>query len=218
MHLLISTIVLRPYVFLFLAAFLFISIVNYGVGATILFTLLTYGVALGCEWSAIHNGFPFGLYHYSQATRGREIWVLGVPWFDSISFTFIAFASYTLALLLSSPLYRHRWDVRTLDTWRLRKAVRVWLLSAVFMMMVDMVTDPLSLRGNEWFLGQLFSYDPPGPYFGVPITNYLGWFFVAAISVAIFQILDHWINFGGRKPLGVIPSMRLRTLLGPALY
>ena len=61
MHLLLSTIALRPYVFVFLAAFLFIAIVNFGFRTTILFSLLTYAVSLACEWSSIRNGFPFGL-------------------------------------------------------------------------------------------------------------------------------------------------------------
>ena len=103
MHLLLSTIALRPYVFIFLASFLFIAIVNFGLRTTLLFTVLTYAVSLACEWSSIHNGFPFGLYHYIDATRAREIWVFGVPFMDSLSFTFLAFASYTVALLLSSP-------------------------------------------------------------------------------------------------------------------
>src|ERR1700674_4022747 len=107
MHLLLSTIALRPYVFIFMAGFLFIAIVNVGFRATILFSILTYGVSLACELSSIRNGFPFGLYHYVEATRGREIWAFGVPLMDSLSFTFLGFASYTVALLLSAPLYRH---------------------------------------------------------------------------------------------------------------
>ncbi|MGH7880124.1 MAG: carotenoid biosynthesis protein, partial [Candidatus Binataceae bacterium] len=97
MALLFSTIALRPYVFIFLAAFLFIAIINFGVRTTLLFMLLTYAVAMVCEWSSVHNGFPFGLYHYVEVTRGREIWVAGVPLFDSLSFTFLGFASYTVA-------------------------------------------------------------------------------------------------------------------------
>ena len=84
MHLLLSTIALRPYVFIFLASFLFIAIVNFGLRTTLLFTLLTYAVSLACEWSSVHNGFPFGLYHYIDATRAREIWVFGVPFMDSL--------------------------------------------------------------------------------------------------------------------------------------
>src|SRR6266851_3069951 len=214
MHLLLSTVALRPYVFIFLAAFLFIAIINFGLRATLLFTVLTYVVSLACEWSSVHDGFPFGLYHYIQATRGREIWVFGVPLMDSLSFTFLAFASYTVALLLTAPLYRRGWDLRLLDTWQLRRSPRVWLMAALFMVMVDMVVDPLSVLGDRWFLGKIFWYDPPGPHFGVPISNYLGWFFVAAIGIAIFQLLDAWLNRGARKPFSAAPGFPCRALLG----
>jgi uncharacterized membrane protein len=218
MHILLSTIALRPYVFIFLGCFLFISIVNFGAATTVLFTLLTYGVALACEWSSVHNGFPFGLYHYIPATRGREIWVFGVPFMDSLSFTFLSFVSYTLALLLSSPLFRRGYDLRLLDTWKLRRSPRVWLMAALFMVMIDMLADPLAVLGNRWFLGRIFWYDPPGPFFGVPISNFLGWYLVSAIAVAIFQWLDGMLNRDGRKPMAAIPAMPSRALLGPALY
>lgn len=218
MHLLLATLELRPYVFIFLASYLAIAIVNFGLRTTMLFTVLTYAVSLACEWSSVHNGFPFGLYHYLDATRGREIWIAGVPFMDSLSFTFLGFASYTVALLVASPLHRRGLDLRLLDNWKIRRAPRVWMMSALFMVMVDMVVDPLSVRGDRWFLGKIFWYDPPGPHFGVPISNYLGWFFVAAIAIAMFQLLDGWINRGAGKPAGAIPTLPSRALLGPMLY
>jgi uncharacterized membrane protein len=218
MQLLLSTIALRPYVFVYLVSFLFFSVVNFGMRATLLFGALTYGVVLACEYSSVHNGLPFGLYHYVETTRGHEIWVVGVPLFDSISFTFMAFASYTVALLLCSPLYRRGSDLRLLDTWRIRRSPRVWLMAALFMVMVDIVVDPLSVLGERWFLGRIFWYDPRGVYFGVPISNYLGWYLVAAVSVAIFQWLDFWLNRAPRKPFGVLPALPSRALLGPMLY
>jgi Carotenoid biosynthesis protein len=86
------------------------------------------------------------------------------------------------------------------------------------MVMVDMAADPLSVLGDRWFLGRLFWYDPPGPYFGVPISNYLGWFFVGAISIAVFQLLDSRLNRGRGKPGGVLAQFPSRALLGPLLY
>ena len=219
MEVLLSTIALRPYVFVFLAAYLFIAIVNFGFRTTILFTALTYAVAFACEASSTSNGFPFGLYHYVEATRGREVWIMGVPFFDSLSFTFLSFASYTVAILISSPLYRRGIDLRLLDTFAIRRAPRVWLMAALFMVMVDWVVDPLSVMGDRWFLGRIFWYDPPGPHFGVPIVNYLGWFLVAAITVAIFQQLDSRLNRGAAaKPAGVMAALPSRALYGPALY
>jgi len=216
-RLLLLTLALRPYVFVFLASFLAISIINFGVRTTLLFTALTYAVSLTCEWSSVHNGFPFGLYHYINATRDRELWVIGVPFMDSLSFTFLAFASYTVALLVSAPLYRRGWDLRLLDTWKIRRAPRVWLMASLFMVMIDLVVDPLSVLGDRWFLGRIFWYEPPGPHFGVPISNYLGWYLVAAVTIAIFVVLDRLLNRHAR-PLGARPSFPSRALLGPALY
>ncbi len=218
MHLLLSTVLLRPYVFVFLASFLFISIINYGLRTTLVFLTLTYIAAFICEWSSVHNGFPFGLYHYIEATRDREIWIAGVPFFDSLSFTFLAFASYTLALLIAVPLYRDGLDLKLLDTRALRRSPRVWLMAALFMTMVDWVVDPLSVLGDRWFLGRIFWYDPPGPHFGVPISNYLGWYFLALIGVALFQWLDAHLNRDSAQPYGVVPAFPSRALLGPGLY
>ena len=216
-RLLLLTVALRPYVFVFLASFLAVAIINFGVRTTLLFTALTYAVSLTCEWSSVHNGFPFGLYHYINATRARELWVIGVPFMDSLSFTFLAFASYTVALLVSAPLYRRGWDLRLLDTWKIRRAPRVWLMASMFMVMIDFVVDPLSVLGDRWFLGRIFWYEPPGPHFGVPISNYLGWYLVAAVTIAIFVVLDRLLNRHAR-PLGARPSFPSRALLGPALY
>ena len=216
-RLLLLTVALRPYVFVFLASFLIISIINFGVRTTLLFTALTYAVSLTCEWSSVHNGFPFGLYHYIDATRDRELWVIGVPFMDSLSFTFLAFASYTVALLVSAPLYRSGWDLRLLDSWKIRRAPRVWLMASLFMVMIDFVVDPLSVLGDRWFLGKIFWYDSPGPHFGVPISNYLGWYLVAAVTIAIFVVLDRLLNRHAR-PVGGRPSFPSRALLGPALY
>jgi putative membrane protein len=218
MHLLLSTIALRPYVFIFLASFLFIAVINFGLRTTLLFAAITYAVSLASEWSSVHNGFPFGLYHYVEATRGRELWVFGVPFMDSLSFTFLSFASYSVALLLSSPLYRRGWDLRLLDTRRIRRAPRVWLMASLFMVMIDWVVDPLSVLGDRWFLGRIFWYDPPGPHFGVPISNYLGWYLVAAITIMIFIRLDSIVNRQKAKPYGAVPSFPSRAMLGPALY
>jgi uncharacterized membrane protein len=216
--LLLSTIVLRPYVFIFLGVFLFVSIVNFGLRTTVIFTVLTYAVALACEWSSVHNGFPFGLYHYIPATIGREIWVLGVPLMDSLSFTFLSFASYTVALVVASPIGWRGMDLRLYDTRAIRRSPRVWMMAALFMMMLDLALDPLCVLGDRWFLGRIFWYDPPGPHFGVPISNYLGWFFVAAVAVALFQFLDARLAKGNSKPLGVAPALPWRWLLGPGLY
>src|SRR5262249_59428602 len=64
------------------------------------FTVWAGGVAFVAEWSSTRTGFPFGLYHYTGVTAGRELYLSNVPVFDSLSFTFLAYASLGLARLL----------------------------------------------------------------------------------------------------------------------
>jgi len=97
MDLLIGSLVLRPYVFLFMAAFLAAGARDLGLRRTLLFGAVLWPIAWAAEWSSIHVGIPFGLYHYTGLTRGQELYVAGVPFFDSLSFTFLAYAAYCLA-------------------------------------------------------------------------------------------------------------------------
>ena len=53
---------------------------------------------------------------------------------------------------------------------------------------IDMVIDPVALRGDRWFLGKIYYYPEPGVHFGVPFANYIGWAVVGASpSRSIFR-------------------------------
>jgi uncharacterized membrane protein len=55
--------------------------------------------------------------------------------------------------------------------------------AGVLMMLLDVVIDPLAVRGREWFLGHIFFYPEGGVYFGVPLSNFGGWLIVGWIMV-----------------------------------
>jgi putative membrane protein len=55
------------------------------------------------------------------------------------------------------------------------------------MMMLDVVIDPAAVRGERWFLGDLFYYAEGGVYFGVPLSNFAGWWLVGAIGVFAYE-------------------------------
>ncbi len=71
------------------------------------------------------------------------------------------------------------------------------LTAGALMMALDIVIDPLAVRGDRWFLGPLFAYATPGPYFGVPISNFVGWVIVGATGVGLFLALTK--NVSGRR-------------------
>jgi hypothetical protein len=183
----------------------------------LLFSVVGYGIAWLSEFSSIHNGFPYGLYYYLDGTQGKEIWVLGVPLMDSISYVFLAYASYSLALLVFSPLRRSRWMMYVLETKRIRESLQVRALGALLFVYLDIIIDPVALRGDRWFLGQLYEYPEKGIYFGVPLSNFLGWFLVGFSMIYALQMIDRYLRqretddyIGYKYPW--------RFLIGPALY
>jgi len=171
--LLAGTFVLRPYVIGFLAFFLAAGIRDLGRARTLGFLLWGFLVALVAELSSTRVGVPFGLYHYSGETAGLELFLSNVPFFSPLSFPFLAYASFSLARQALGP------------GWAGTRAgrLRTVALSGVLMALLDVVIDPLAVRGERWFLGHLFTYPEGGVYFGVPLSNFVGWLLVGWATV-----------------------------------
>lgn len=213
-----KTIVLRPYVFIFLAAFLFSAVKLIGWPRTWRFWLISWATAFICEFSSTRTGIPFGWYFYNGSTIGQELYFFNVPFMDSISFSFLLFASYCVALGLllppESPLSTGRFSLRALQfDLDARTSKAVYGLTALLFAFIDMVIDPVALRGDRWFLGKIYYYPDPGWHFGVPFANYVGWAVVGLISLALYFPLDRRL-----ASLAISPSMTQRLLLGIGLY
>jgi putative membrane protein len=217
--LLIGTITLRPYVFIFLAVHFLVNTLTFGAKQTVAFTLGGYLLVFLSEYSSTRTGFPYGFYYYIGTTRQQELWISNVPFMDSLSFTFLASASYTTALFLCSPLWRTRSDVQVVDTKAIRRSPAVLALSVMLFVLIDIVIDPLALRGSRWFLGQIYGYYEEGVYFGVPLANFLGWAIVGVALVTWHRLLDgvFWRRPQQQRKWG-IARVPYRGLLGPLLY
>jgi len=169
MELLIDTMVLRPYVFIFVAAFVAAGLSDLGWRRTLGFALWVWPVAWVSEFTSTKIGVPFGSYHYTESTRGQELFIAHIPLMDSLSFTFLAYAAFTLA---RAALKGHTTSRVTLT-----------IVAGLLMMLIDVVIDPLAVRGDQWFLGRIFDYAEPGIYFGVPLSNFAGWWLVGLMGV-----------------------------------
>lgn len=191
-RLLIGTIELRPYVFIFFAIYLVIAVTTIGLKRTAIFTVLAYAIAFVSEYSSSHgdSGIPFGVYRYIQSTRERELWIAGVPFMDSLSFTFLSFVSYRLAILLLSPFQGLSTGVRAEAPQRKLGALWTACLAGFLMMYLDIIIDPVALQGKKWFLGEIYYYPGGGAYFGVTLANFAGWFAVCMIIVLAFTAID----------------------------
>jgi uncharacterized membrane protein len=195
LRLLAGTLVLRPYVFVFLSVYLLLAVPTWGWRRTALYTVLGYILAWAAEYASIHTGFPFGLYTYISApTLGKELWVAGVPFMDSLSFVFLTFAGLQTARLALEPLKREApgWGIRWTATeqpvrWR------TWALAGLLTMGLDIVIDPVALRGDRWFLGRIYYYNHGGLYSGVPLSNFAGWALLSWTIIGVFLALDRWL-------------------------
>lgn len=212
----LGTVTMRPYVFFFFATYLVAAVLHLGWRKTLWFTVAGYLIAFASEYSSINNGFPYGWYYYIETTRGQELWVAGVPFFDSLSYVFLSYCSYATALLVLSPVKGSRRDLVSLETGRLRRSFSALFLGSLFQVFLDIVTDPVALQGHRWFLGRIYGYREVGAHFGIPLTNYLGWWLVSALLIGALQLIDRFIGGKGR-PVGVAAAP-FRCLYAPFLY
>ena len=135
-------------------------------------------IAFGAEWASSAGPVgPFGPYNYQDRGLGHDWRLLGVPLFDSLSFTWLAVCTYVLT------------------GWLGARGARRPILAALAMVAIDLVVDPVALRGASWWLGAIYSYPAgSGLWYGVSALNYLGWFLVGLT-------LQLWIAFwlGGQR-------------------
>ncbi|HEX9747535.1 MAG TPA: carotenoid biosynthesis protein [Methylomirabilota bacterium] len=182
--LLAGTVALRPYVVGFLAFFLVAGTRDLGRVRTLGFLLWGFLVPLGAELLSTRVGVPFGLYHYSGETTGAELFLANVPFFSPLSFPFLAYASFCLARRALGPGGAGSRAGR----------LRLVALSGALMTLLDVVIDPLAVRGGRWFLGHIFAYPEGGIYFGVPLSNFAGWLLVGWATVGGYV----WVAGAGR--------------------
>ncbi len=203
-RLLLGSLWLRPYVFAFLTVHLLGTSGLLGWRRTTAFTVITWAVAFVAEASSIRTGIPFGWYYYVPTTAHRELWIFGVPFFDSLSFSFLLAASYGLAWLLLVP-------GRPGAGSRPSRAAHI-LVAVCLFVLADVAIDPVALRGDRWFLGRIYGYPEPGIYFGVPLANFLGWAVVGLVAAGLYHAWER------RLPATGLIGCRGRALLCPALY
>ncbi len=187
---LINLFIIRPYVILFLIAFLFLAIKRWGVTKSLVWLVSGYLLAWASEFSSVHNGFPYGEYYYVYENLRGELLFFGVPFFDSLSYAFLTFAGFTTAEYFldqkqaTESTEKNKKTLRTLCPLWIKKI----LLGAFLTMMLDVIIDPVATMGEKWFLGKIHYYAHPGWYFGIPLTNFAGWFLVSFVIIG-FNLL-----------------------------
>lgn len=207
----------RPYILVFLLAFLALSWLEQGSLRTLIWLVSGYLIALAAEWTSINYGHPFGWYQYHYDTLQNDLVVAGVPFFDSLSFVFLSYVSFSFAQFFLSPLWAEGRDLQRCSSRRVRNSTGVLLLGAVLMVVVDLIVDPVASLGRHWYLGDIYHYLEPGPHFGVPLQNYFGWFLVAWVTIFVNQKLDGLLAGKKGRPVR-LRHAHLKGLYAPLFW
>lgn len=134
------------------------------------------------EAIGITTGLPYGEFYYSD-WMGIKIFGL-VPWSVAFAFAPLIFGSLSIS-------------VKLVRDWKLQI-----VLSAIILVLVDMVLDPAAVVLSIWV------WLTPGPYYGIPLTNYTGWFLTAFIaSLILYQTIQRIEDVQEEFPIEVSSSL-----------
>lgn len=207
----------RPYVTLFMVFFAILSWLEQGWTRTLLWVLSSYLIALTAEWGSINHGILFGDYTYHYDALGHDLVIFGVPFFDTLSFSFLSYVSFSFAQFFMSPLSVHHGSFQRIASSSLRQSWPTILLGSFLMVVIDWVVDPIANLGEFWFLGKIYHYPNPGVHFGVTFANYCGWFVVALLTILVNRSIDRALlaREGGEPQLH---PFRYKGLFAPLFW
>ena len=119
-------------------------------------------------------GLQSGLYYFTDLMGPR---IDKAPLAIGLSWMAVFYMGWFMANLVcdGAPSPRHNSILRIV----VKSAVASLIVSAS-----DLAADPVSVEGGLWV------WVDGGPFFGVPYSNYIGWFFVGTIILSIIGIVN----------------------------
>jgi uncharacterized membrane protein len=143
----------------------------YRVKGMLAFTGFCLGVGALCESLSLRTGFPFGHYYFTSFMGPK---VLQVPILLLLAYLGIGYCSWVLALLIlgfrNQPLTGAR-------------VITLPLLASLIMLAWDLSTEAIwSTIDRAWI------WRDGGSFFGVPVSNFLGWYFTAYLFYQAFAL------------------------------
>ena len=157
---------------------------RYGIKNIIYLMLLTFVVSWAYETISIYTGFPFGNYHYTDYL-GPKIGV--VPWTIMPTYFSMGYFSWGIASILIDKR-----DSSITGSDVLLHPV----LASFIMVMWDVCFDPDSSTISGYWI-----WHDGGEYFGVPFSNYLGWYLCVFTFYFIFSLMRRYSKDNDSKPV-----------------
>src|ERR1700730_12475594 len=126
------------------------------------------------ENTSILTGFPFGHYHYTDGL-GPKLFL--VPLLIGPAYFSTGYLAWALSNVLVGEVRRGSSAFTTFA---------VPFIASFLMVMWDLCLDPTAST-----IRHIWIWEQGGGYFGVPLTNYLGWFFTVYVFLQLFAL---WVR------------------------
>jgi len=158
----------------------------YGSRGILTFTALCLGIGNIMENLGVLTGFPFGHYYFTDVMGPK---FFAVPMLLGLAYVGMGYLSWMLARLILGgariPLTGSR-------------VVTVPLVAGFIMVAWDICMDPIwSTIVHAWIWRQ------GGAYFGVPVSNFLGWYLTVFLFYQLFAVyLRGRATYNGPLPSG----------------
>lgn len=177
---LLGTVLGRWYVTAFGIAFALLATRHLGGRRTVIYAVVAVAVGLIAEnGSASELGLPYGRYEFNPELKGDEIWVGDVPLMVALSYTFMSYFGFGAARMVVAGPRRTRGSMPVLE----------YLVAVLLTVWAIWIVDPVSRLGEHFFLGELFAYEGPGFWFGLPLGSQVGFTVTSAILVGVLTWL-----------------------------
>ncbi|MEV5529570.1 carotenoid biosynthesis protein [Streptomyces prunicolor] len=150
---------------------------RYGAKVLLFFLAETLVVSNFFEDLSISTGFPFGHYHYTGGPQLIHVPIQIGPIYFGLGYACWLVASALLDEADADLGTRTRTGRRRID------AVALPMLAAALMTMFDVGSDSIAST-----VGGIWVWERGGGLFGVPYTNYLGWWLVTYVFFQIFAV------------------------------
>jgi uncharacterized membrane protein len=194
-HEIVGTFVGRWYVTLFGITFVVLAVRHMGWRRTGIYAAVALVIGVLAENGSVRYGLPYTRYSFDGDLRGSELFVGDVPLMVSLSYTFMAYFAFAAArVVVGGPHHT-----------RSRLPVLEYLTAVMLGVWIIWVVDPVSRLGAHFFLGELFRYDGPGFWFGLPLGSQIGFTVTVGIMVGTLTWLmrdeeDEVVLHASRNP------------------
>ena len=148
------------------------GVLAYGRRGICTFLIACLVITFASENLSILTGFPFGHYHFEIGAAFPHVGV--VPAIVGFLYFAMGYCSWMIAALLLDKADLH------LD--RPFNVICLPLVAAFIMVQWDVVIDPANAT-----LARAWIWHEGGGYFGVPLSNYLGWYLTVWLFFQIFS-------------------------------